>query len=138
MITYVLDVAKVDGVHQPLFVVLDVCDGENVEVLHEQAAGAWRHFNASVIHQVGVVCGLEAYVLLQSPFIARVCARVFLCVCMYAIYVCIMHVCVCVYMCVYLCMHICTYVSMYDVGVCVYTYMCMYVCQCRDSSVCTH
>jgi hypothetical protein len=25
-----------------------------------------------VIHQVGVVCGLEAYVLLQSPFIARV------------------------------------------------------------------
>ena len=114
MITYVLDVAKVDGVHQPLFVVLDVCDGENVEVLHEQAAGAWRHFNASVIHQFGVVCGLEAYVLLQSPFIARVCARVFLCVCMYVCNLCMYYACVCmrVYVCLlmYAYMYVCIYV----------------------------
>lgn len=62
MSTYVLDVAEVDGVHHPRFVVLDVFNGENVEVLHEQVAGAWRHFFAIVIHQVGVVCGLEAHV----------------------------------------------------------------------------
>lgn len=60
MSTYVLNVAEVDGAHHPPFVVLDVIDGENVEVLHEQVAGAWRHFFASVIHHVGVVCGLEA------------------------------------------------------------------------------
>lgn len=60
MSTYVLDVAEVDGVHHPPFVVHDVFDGESVEVLHEQVAGAWRHFFATVIHQIGVVCGLEA------------------------------------------------------------------------------
>lgn len=62
MSTYVLDVAEVDSVHHPPFVVLDVFDGVNVEVPHEQVTGAWRHFFASVIHQVGVVCGLEAQV----------------------------------------------------------------------------
>ena len=60
MSTYVLDVAEVDVVHHPPFEVLDVFDGEYVEVLHEHVAGAWRHFFATVIHQVGVVCGLEA------------------------------------------------------------------------------
>lgn len=38
MSTYVLDVAHVDGVHHPPFVVLDVADGEKVEVLHEHVA----------------------------------------------------------------------------------------------------
>lgn len=60
MSTYIFDIAEVDGVHHPPFVVLDVVDGENVEVLHEHVAGAWRHCYATVIHQVGVVCGLEA------------------------------------------------------------------------------
>ena len=60
MNTHVLEVAEVDCVRHPPFVVLDVCDGVRVEVSHELVAGAWRHFLAGVVHQVGVVCGLEA------------------------------------------------------------------------------
>ena len=58
--TYVLDVAEVDGVHHPAFVVFDVSDGESVEGVHFQVPGARRYYEASVIHQVGVECGLEA------------------------------------------------------------------------------
>ena len=48
-----------------------------------------------------------------------------LCVCMYVfiLYVCIMHVCmyVCMHVCMYVCMHACMYV------LCMYV-LCMYVC----------
>ena len=59
MSTYVRDDAQVYDVGHPPFVGFDLVDAENVEVRHEQVLGAWRHFVATVVHQVGVVCGLE-------------------------------------------------------------------------------
>ena len=83
--------------------------------------------NKNIIHFIGVLCHVGAYVSTCVSTCVSTHACVYVCMCV-RMYVCTyvrMYVCTC--MCVR--MYVCTYVRMYVcICVCMYVYVCVYVC----------